>query len=200
MLRRTLAIAAFTLLVAPLCASAATIENLQVAYNAEMNEHARYLAYAAQADEDRYPSVASLFRAAARAEEIHANNHADAIRQLGAEPVAKIETPVVKATAENLETAIHGELYERDVMYPEFLRNARQENAPSATIRTLSYALAAERTHAELFADALRNLPRLKGVLGTYYVCDSCGYVTTNLRFEDCPSCADPKHDYSAVH
>src|SRR5512140_22677 len=95
-----------------------TLGNLQTAFNGESNARARYLAFAVQADQEGHGPVASLFRAAARAEQIHAANHAAVIKKLGAEPVANIETPVVKSTRENLAAAIEGEVYERDVMYP----------------------------------------------------------------------------------
>src|SRR5690242_7228760 len=79
-----------------------TIEHLQEAFNGESNAHYRYLAFAAQADVEGFHQVASLFRATARAEEIHARNHADVIRMMGGQPKSKIEKPVVKSTRENL--------------------------------------------------------------------------------------------------
>ncbi len=48
-----------------------TLENLQTAFNGESNANAKYLEFAKKADEEGYTKVASLFRAAARAEEIH---------------------------------------------------------------------------------------------------------------------------------
>ncbi|HWT65124.1 MAG TPA: ferritin family protein, partial [Terracidiphilus sp.] len=53
-----------------------TVKNLKAAYQGEMNARALYIAFAAQADEDGYCGIASLFRAAARAEQIHAHNQA----------------------------------------------------------------------------------------------------------------------------
>ncbi len=202
MLRKMIAVAAFALAVAPVCATAATLDNLRLAFASETDDHASYLAFAEKADQEGYPSVATLFRAAARAEEIHANNHAEVLKALGVEIGAIVPTakPAVKSTKENLAWALDREIYERDSMYPDFLRLARQENAGSAAIRTLNYAQSAEASHAELFAKALHDLGRSKGVLGTYYVCTICGYTTSNLAFEECPSCADPKHDYEPVH
>jgi len=108
-------------------AATTTLENLQAAFNGESNAHARYLAFAEKADQESYGEVASLFRAAAKAEEVHAANHAVVIKKLGGIPEAKIDTPVVSSTKENLEAAIKGESYERDTMYPEFLKLARSE-------------------------------------------------------------------------
>lgn len=198
MLRKTLFISVLALLLVPVCASATTLDNLQIAFNGESNANARYVAFAKQADQDGYPAVASLFRAAARAEEIHANNHAEVIKLMGGTPKATIETPAVKSTAENLDTAMKGEIYERDTMYPDFLRLARKDG-DHAAIRTFHYAQIAEGEHAKLYADAKKNLPKMKGVLETYYVCTVCGYTTTKLDFAKCPACFNPKDKYVAV-
>ena len=106
--------------------SESTMSNLQAAYNGESNAHARYLAFAKKADAEGYAGAASLFRAAARAEQIHAGNHADVIKKFGRAPEAKLEQPAVKSTRENLEAALKGESYERDEMYPAFIRDARE--------------------------------------------------------------------------
>ncbi len=103
------------------------IINLSEAFNGESNAHARYLAFAAQADNEGYTQVASLFRAAAKAEDIHANNHASVLKTLGVEAKADLVSPEVQSTKENLQAAIKGESYERDTMYPQFITQARAE-------------------------------------------------------------------------
>src|SRR4051794_11051180 len=145
--------------------AATTLENMQAALNGESNAHARYVAFAAQADKEGYGEVASLFRAAARAEEIHATNHAAVIKELGATPILKTDAPDVKSTRENLEAAIKGETYERDTMYPDFLKQARA-NRSKAAIKSLNFAQAAEVEHARLYAAALSDLEKLKGSKG----------------------------------
>jgi len=175
-----------------------TLGNLQTAFNGESNAHARYLAFAEQADKDGYLQIATLFRAAARAEEIHANNHAVEIKALGGTPQAKIETPVVKTTKQNLELAIKGETYERDVMYPEFYKQARNAGIAGA-VQTINYASAAEAEHAKLFTAALNNMTSMRAKGVTYYVCTICGYTTTNLDFAKCHTCYSPKDKYVAV-
>jgi rubrerythrin len=175
-----------------------TLENLQAAYNGESNAHARYLAFAQQADKEGYGKAASLFRAAAKAEEIHARNHAQVIKKLGGVPEANIAPPAVKSTKENLEAAIQGETYERDVMYPAFLKVARADRNKDA-IQTFNYAKTAEAEHAKLYAEALANLPQMKGAGQQYYVCTVCGYTTAKMDFSKCPSCFSPKHKYEKV-
>ena len=59
-----------------------TVENLLAAYQGESNAHAKYTAFAVKADTDGWHGAASLFRACARAEQIHATNHARVIKQL----------------------------------------------------------------------------------------------------------------------
>ena len=175
-----------------------TLENLQAAFNGESNAHARYLAFAQQADKEGYGKAASLFRAAAKAEEIHARNHAEVIKKMGGTPEAKIETPDVKSTKENLQAAIKGETYERDVMYPAFLKVARADR-DKAAIETFNYAKTAEAEHAKLYTEALNNLPQMKGAGQEYYVCTVCGYTTVKMDFSKCPSCFSPKHKYEKV-
>jgi rubrerythrin len=179
--------------------STQTMKNLNAALNGERNAHTKYLAFAQRADEEGYGAVASLFRAAATAEEIHGNNHERAIRKLGGTPDVKPETPTVQSTTENLQAAISGESHERKTMYPEFIHQARQDrNVPA--IVTFEQAMRTEEEHAKFFEEALRDLDKLKGSgPRTYYVCTVCGYTTTDLNFEKCLNCFKPKDRYKAV-
>ena len=178
--------------------SATTLDNLQAAFNGESNANARYLAFAKKADDEGYGEVASLFRAAAKAEEIHASNHAAVIRQMGATPVALIETGVVRSTRDNLRVAIEGETYERDIMYPEFIEAAKREKS-TAALRSFTYALKVEAVHAVLYQDALRNLDLLRGKKHTYYVCPDCGNTLAELNILNCLVCGHPKSGFNAV-
>lgn len=175
-----------------------TLANLQAAYNGESNAHARYLAYAKKADQEGFAGVASLFRAAARAEQIHAANHAVVIKKLGGTPQAKIETPAPQSTRENLAAAIKGETYERDEMYPAFLKQARQDGNADA-IQTLSYARTAEIEHAKLYTTALASMESMR-TTQPWYVCPVCGYTTAKVDFERCPSSFTPAKRYEKVN
>ena len=180
-------------------AATTTLENLQAAFNGESNAHTRYLAFAEKANQEGYGEVGSLFKAAAKAEEVHAANHAVVIKKLGGTPEAKIETPVVGSTKENLEAAIKGETYERDTMYPQFLKQARTEGNRDA-VQTLNYAKTAEAEHAKLYSKALNDLPQLKGSKSKdYFVCTVCGYTTAQIDFSKCPSCFTHKDKYEKV-
>ena len=70
------------------------VSDLVAAYEGELNAHVRYKAYAVRAEAEGMNGAASLFRAAARAEQIHAGNHARVIRHMGGdvedEPLADL--------------------------------------------------------------------------------------------------------------
>jgi rubrerythrin len=186
-------------LLAGVRASADTLQNLQTAFNGESNANARYMAFAKQADSEGYGEVASLFRAAARAEMIHANNHAAVIKEMGGVPKANIEQPAVKSTRENLEAAIKGETYEFETMYPDFLKQAKADrNAPA--VRTMNLAKTAEVEHAKLYKAALDKLDTLKGTKSVaFFVCPTCGYTVREVNFAKCPSCFTPKEQFEKV-
>lgn len=166
-----------------------TVRNLLAAFEGESNAHAKYLAFAVRAEAEGLHGAASLFRAAARAEQIHANNHARALRQMGGEPVATIHPIQLKSTLENLNEARAGERYEIESMYPEFLREARGHNNTAAAI-TFEWALDAEKTHARLFSEAIAVLESGWLIAArTFYVCSACGYTSETPESERCPTC-----------
>ena len=172
----------------------ATVTNLLAAYEGESNAHSKYILFAAKADAEGWHGAASLFRAAARAEEIHAKNHARVLKQLCAEPKRQISPSEVKSTLENLKAALAGEQYEIATMYPGFIMEATNSDIPIAT-RSLTWAMEAEKTHARLYAEAIELVEKgLKDSWAAsacdFYVCAACGYTTmTPEEQERCPVC-----------
>ncbi len=178
--------------------SAKTLANLQEAYNGESNANAKYLEYAKKADAEGYGKVASLFRAAAFAEGVHAKNHAEVIKKMGGTPTADVKLPEIKSTEENLKAAVTGEKYERDTMYTDFMIEARRTGNKDA-LRTFNYAKIAEGEHAKLYADALANLEKWKGDKMTFYVCQVCGYTTSDANLQKCPVDFTPKEKFEVI-
>ncbi len=175
-----------------------TLLNLQAAYEGESNATIKYTAFAIKAEADGYLRAASLFRAAARAEQVHAVHHARIIKKMGGTPSAVIHSPEVKSTRENLEAAKAGEEYERDVMYPSFIKEAEGSGFKDA-VRTFELALKAETVHAKLYGKTLANLEDQR-VQTTFYVCLVCGEVTDNLAETDpCPICNAPKEKFAVI-
>lgn len=174
--------------------NAITVKNLLTAFEGESNAHTKYAAFAARADEEGWLGAASLFRAAARAEQIHATNHAKVLDQLGSRAECEIHEVEVKSTMENLKTALAGEQYEIATMYPGFLAEA-EERQNKGAIRTFHWALEAERTHERLYSEAIALVEAGKtdswaGKARNFYVCAVCGYTTENREeHERCPVC-----------
>lgn len=183
---------------APVSAEKTTLDNLQAAFNGESNAHARYLAFAQKADQEGYGRAASLFRSAARAEQVHFERHAKVIKELGGTPTANIETPVVKTTEENLKAAMEGEIYESTVMYPEFLVKSEKDGIKNAS-DAFEDAGKAETVHASLYKQALGNLKGWKGKNTDFYVCPFCGNVVVKTNFKSCPICGESKTKFMTV-
>jgi rubrerythrin len=185
-----------------------TLQNLLAAFEGESNAHAKYSAFAAKADEEGLQGVASLFRATARAEQIHLTNHAKVIGHLGARAECEIHPVKVKSTLENLKAALGGETYEIDTMYPGFLAEATERNHTEA-VRTFTWALEAEKTHARLYTEAIALLEAGKTDSGSgswlgdardFYVCPVCGYTSeVPQEHERCPVCKLPWEKFEVI-
>jgi rubrerythrin len=166
------------------------VSNLLKAYEGELNSHARYKAYAAPAEAEGMNGAASLFRAAARAEQIHAGNHARVIRHLGGEAVANILPFRVKGTLENLKMALGGEQHEIDSLYPTFLVHAISQIDTSA-IRSFVWAMESEKTHARLYENAVTSMEAGPGWTSEqleFHVCTLCGYTAKAQEADNCPA------------
>lgn len=164
------------------------LNNLQFAYRREQNTQARYLACAAQADQEGFRGAANLFRAAAAAEQVHARNHATVIRSMGHEPDSEVDEPIVSITRENLAASVQNEQQEHDAFYPRCISEA---HGNVTALRTFRLAMQVEANHAQLFAQELKNLngsgPQL------YSVCTGCGYTTAKVKLTRCPACGEQK-------
>ena len=174
-----------------------TLKNLNTAFQGESNAANRYVKFAEKADTEGHAQVAKLFRAAAAAEAIHRDTHKAAITGLGGTPnTFKLDAVEPGATADNLRAAIKGETYERDTMYPEFLTVAKTDDA-AAAIRTIEFALAAEKEHAKLYQEALDNLG--KNAKADYFVCQVCGMTVTEMPAKKCRSCRQSRDKYKMI-
>jgi rubrerythrin len=167
------------------------VSNLLAAYEGEINAHARYKAFAAKAESEGLNGAASLFRAAARAEQIHASNHARVIRRLGGDIEAEIRPFRVKSTLENLKAALGAEQEEIDSLYPEFLIHAASHLETSA-MRSFAWAMESEKTHAKLYQDAVSTMEAGQSWTEeqlNFYVCTLCGYTAKTQEGDNCPAC-----------
>jgi len=160
-----------------------TEKNLQEAFAGESQANRKYLAFAKKAEQEGYKQVAKLFRAAAEAETIHAHNHLRELKGIG-------------STRENLETAINGESYEFQNMYPQMIKDAEEEGNKSA-LRSFNLANEVEKVHAQLYRKALENLGSNEDV--DYYVCEICGYTAEGEAPDKCPVCNARKEKFRKI-
>jgi rubrerythrin len=164
----------------------ATSENLQDAFAGESQANRKYLAFAKKAEADGFPQVAKLFRAAAEAETVHAHAHLRVMKG-------------VKDTADNLQTAIDGEGFEFQEMYPNYLAEAEAEGNRPATF-SFRHALEVEEIHHGLYSEALSavqagdDLPAAK-----IHVCAICGNTVIGDAPDKCHVCGAPKAQFFEV-
>jgi len=194
MKRTTLVLAAGLLLILGAAPFKVRI-TLEKALANEREAIARYDAFAAKAMEEGYAGAASLFRACARAESVHAERFAEALTERGLEvPPAPPQQPVVGTTIENLRAAAAAEAGERDGIYREALEVAA-EFKDAQLKRVFDQTRDTEIEHANLIVAAMRNPDGLK-TAKPLYVCGQCGY-TTDIELPMCALCRLSKHPHA---
>ena len=162
-----------------------TQENLATAFAGESQANRKYLAFARQAEKEGFPQIATLFRAAAEAETIHAHAH---LANMGG----------VGTTVQNLEAAVAGETYEFTEMYPPMVAQAEAEGHKAK--KMLDFANRAEKVHAGLFRQALEALRAGKDLSKMeVYLCPFCGDVEFGVPPEKCPICGAPGAKFQKV-
>jgi rubrerythrin len=164
----------------------ATADNLQAAFAGESQANRKYLAFAKKAEQEGFPQIARLFRAAAAGETVHAHAH---LRVMGG----------IQGTAENLKAAIEGEGHEFREMYPAFIEEAKAEgNKPAET--TFKNANAVEKIHHGLYEGALASLEAGNDLPETkIFICEICGNTVNGEVPDKCPICGAPKTQFSEI-
>ena len=174
-----------------------TDDNLQNAFSNEMNGKERYKRAAQQADAEGYPGLAVLFRACAAAEQVHADRDVQAIAYTGKTARAVLERSLSLAAADQLRMAITQETWEETQFYPALIARARAEHRTEA-VRSLSFALAAEREHVRLLTAAQLTLDQ-RLPAKPLWVCPYCGRTVESVGFHTCPNCFTPAKKFIKV-
>lgn len=165
-----------------------TIDNLKTAFAGESQAYRKYRTFSNKAKYEGYLNAAKLFKAAAIAEKIHAVSQ---LKILG----------LVNSTKENLQASIKGETFEYTDMYPEFIKEAKAEKNTAAEL-AFDYAMDAEKVHAKLYQDALKNLEDKTDKV--YFVCPVCGFIEEGDQYnhpvhDRCPVCKTMKSAFIEV-
>jgi len=130
-----------------------THEHLKEAFAGESQANRRYLYFAKVADIEGYPDVAGLFKDTADGETGHAHGHLDFLKQVGDPATGQ----PIGNTEKNLKSAVAGETYEYQTMYPGFAKTAREEGF-SEIAEWFETLAKAEKSHAGRFDKALKEL------------------------------------------
>ena len=163
-----------------------TPQNLKDAFSGESQANRTYLAFAKKAEQEGLSQIAKLFRAAAHAETVHALNHLEL-------------TEKTKSSLENLKTAVSGETFEFNEMYPKYIETAKEEGNKKATW-SFDVANKVEKIHAKLFSKAIADLENNRELANTdYYVCEVCGNTVQGVAPEICPICGAPKKEFKLI-
>ncbi len=176
-----------------------TAENLRSAFGGESMAHMRYVIWADKAEKDGFPNVARLFRAVSFAERAHATGHFGAMKDVaGGFTVAAGGGFGLGTTSQNLQGAIDGETFEITEMYPAYLAVAEMQGEKAAQ-RSMSWAMAAEKIHAEMYTTAKKAVDAGRDVtIGPIQVCGLCGHTLEGDAPEKCPVCGAPRKHYKA--
>ncbi len=177
--------------------NAMTQDNLRSAYGGESMAHMRYRTWAEKADKDGFPTVARLFKATAIAEEIHANLHFAALKDISGDfVVTSMAGFGISTTSENLQGAINGEVFEYTQMYPAYIAVAEMQEEKTA-VRAMKFAIEAEKVHAELFTQAKEAVDEGKDLEATdVLLCPICGFISLTGEEHICPICNAKKDKF----
>lgn len=160
-----------------------TEEFLSTAFAGESQAHMKYMAFSSVAEKEGFKNVAKLFKAISYAEQVHATNHA---RNLG----------LIGKTAENLQEAIDGESFEVEEMYPAYDSVAKLQEEKGA-VKSIHYALEAEKIHAEMYTDAKEAVVDGKDIeIAEVYICPVCGFTVIGDAPDNCPVCGVAKSKF----
>lgn len=165
-----------------------TTDNLKEAFAGESQANRKYTLFAAKAEQDGYPQIAKLFRAAAAAEAVHVANHLKVLNGIG-------------TTAENLTAAVEGENYEVTSMYPPMITEAEAAGEKRA-VTSFRWAFEVEKTHEALYRAALELLEVGQANAKEpfdYYVCPVCGHTHPRTAPDKCPVCGAPGSRFERV-
>ena len=174
-----------------------TAQNLRSAFGGESQAYQRYKVWGQKAEKDGFSNVALLFKAIAYAEEVHASNHFEALDNVeGDFLVASMAGFGIGSTAENLQGAIDGELFEVEQMYPSYQVVAKDQKENEA-IRSFHYAIEAEKTHAKLYGEAKEAVEAGNDYDLEYVsVCEVCGHTVKDGTPDECPICKAKKDEF----
>jgi rubrerythrin len=187
-----------------------TVKNLAKAFIGESQARNRYEMYAKAAKKEGYVQIHNIFKETAEHELQHAKWMMRMLNQIKKEKNLDLPELEVKAdcittlgsTEENLRSAIEGEHYENDEMYPQFSETAKKEGYPKIAARLKAVA-ESEEHHEERYRKLLKEVENgtvFKKEEEVVWYCLECGRIHVGKTPpEVCPSCDHPKGYYQVL-
>lgn len=166
-----------------------TEENLKIALAGEAQARAKYKVWASRAKKEGHQAIAKIFEETAENEYEHADM---IIKLLG----------MVGSTEENLQRALEGETYEWTEMYPQFLKDAKEEGLEEAA-KYFEHVIQVEQHHAKRYKLLLERMQKgelYKSDKEEIWFCTNCGYMHRGKEApEECPNCLHAKGYFKRI-
>jgi rubrerythrin len=173
-----------------------TYQNMQVTYGEALKRALWYNEYAAAATKERLTSLASLFRAVARSEQIHADNFAKMLDSIGVQPQRpRIDSIPAGTSGQYLRAAVQNESAQLD-LYPSLIAGAKTEKVDEA-VQLFQWDQKGDEQHSELFNGIFERGGKVQKA--DYSVCTVCGYIITSENVKQCPVCGAPKDKFEKI-
>jgi rubrerythrin len=167
-----------------------TEENIKAAFAGESQARNKYTFFAEKAREEGYHYIAKIFEETAWNEKEHAKDHFKLLNG-------------ISSTEENLKAAISGENYETVEMYPQFAKEAQEENQREAAVLFMQIGKI-EANHRERYRKLLemvQNGTVFKREQPIKWKCSVCGYTVEGTEPPPkCPSCKNPREFYEPAN
>jgi rubrerythrin len=170
---------------------------LQAAHEAEHALQLSLLNYAEAAGSD-HPDFALLFQAAARSCEARISALGNLIGERGGTVPEEPQVPAASTLSENLARAIDEAKDLAENLYPDFRQTAVEAKDTDA-ITLISYGVQVWPDAIAIFEDAADALNAGDSPSGPYYVCPTCGHLTTVLDFDECPYCYTTAREFETI-
>lgn len=178
-----------------------TVASLQASYWAAVRAGDYYTRASKKADDEGALGVASLMRAAAKVESVHASVFAKQLEAMKAAMGKAPDQPAleVKTTKENLAASTKLASAARETDLPAARKVAEGEGVREAA-KALRDAREGEIELVRLFKDAAELMDQWKKSKKDFYVGRTCGYLVEKLDLTKCPVCGKGRDDFEKVN
>ncbi len=176
-----------------------TIANLKTAYIIEVTDSSKYAAFAQQTRKEGKDRLSVFFLSVSKSKSITAHNIKAALKQLH----AKIDTiiipeSIVKSTIENLNEANEKEKYVLTKLYPDFIKDAKEEGALNE-LKLFARIKEVENKDVGFINDAIDAIYQhwTNSFFTLYFICPVCGNIYyPDHAADNCSLCKTDKKKF----